>query len=650
MTIFWPVTPLPDESLSGLVARAAGANYYPHAHDILVQAGLGHIRPETLAGKSLETALELAEVLGTSAEAIRRLYHPAVDERLIDFFGVPLRAKHRETRKRRLSPRAMQDKAYIKAVWSVRPITFDPQTREQLLSNCPVCGGQLGYTQTWRVECCEHCIGSDADGLPEQLVDLRDFPQPIIEVVDEEALDFVVCLVDPAPKYDRLPILHSHLSGLNRGELFELAISVANAIVAEEQGIPTSAWHQKRLPVGDVHPEALARAGRCLMNWPAGFSSLCAEASGRAASRQGQWGINKEFGAFAQLGKDPHLPADLRATLVNLLDQALSDASPEVSNQRKTTRQLPLGTYVGVRQLLRLAPVAARITTRMGAHPNMIKYRRSGDTMAPVSFITRQALHVLDHYLDLVSEPSVSVLFGLPPDGIRDLCDIGILDDQPGPARDTAIDLAGADSRYYSKFSADQLVDMVVQGLEFQKPTKGYISFSDAMLMFPAGRRPWLPVLMAVFFNRVDAQLHRNVAAQPKPRNLFGSISLRGIEQQRDRILEEHREAKDHDIGRVSAVAANLMLGIYNHHVFMACANDGLLNVDEDGAADYRSVLEFADRFIFGNEVAARSRNSPQAVGAWLNAHQIRPAYSFPVKGGLIFDRAAVEPWLELKA
>lgn len=648
MTIFRTVTPLPDENLAGLVARAAGANIYPHAHNILSLAGLGTIRPETLPGKDVGTAHELARVLGTSAAALEPLYYPKLDARQIGFFGTAIRKSHIETRKRRLSPRSLKDKAYIKAIWNIRPLTFDPTTRETLIWQCPVCSKTLGFSITWSIEHCEHCVGPDTYGLPGSLVDLRDFPQPLLEVNDSEALDFVVGLIDPATNHKTARSMHEDLAGLSRGELFETALAIADAIVAEEQGIQVNSA-KGRFVNDKVHPQALAKAGRCLLNWPKAFDDLCADQSARATSRTGEWGLDKEFGAIARLRHDPHLSEAVREAFARRLNVAMVNLRPHEAVPRKTTRALDHGAYIGVRQLLRVAPITSRTTTKLSQHPGMIKIRSSTDPMAPVLFDTQQVAKVVTHFLDLVGEVNVSTTLGLPPDAVRDLAEWGIIDVPTSPSRGVAVDVAGG-GRHLSKQITDQLVEAVLHDVSFQKPPKGFIPFSDAMLMFPAGRRPWLPVLMAIFYNRVDAVLRHNMASKAKVKNLFGSISLRGIEQQRERILQEHKDAVVHDIGRVSAVAANLMLGIYNHHVFMAIAGEKLIDVDSSGAADYRSVLDFASRFIFANEAAVRSRVNPRAFGAWAEAHHLKPAYSFPVKGGLIYDRSAVEPWLEMKA
>jgi len=648
MTLFRPVTPLPDENLAGLVARAAGANIYPHARDVLDLAGLDTPRPGTIVSRHPDHGIELASVLGTSVDLLRPLFQPDLGGSQIDFFGTNLRAVHRETRLRRVSPRALADKAYVRAIWSLRPLSFDPSTRETLISQCPVCDGKLGFTKTWGVEFCEHCIGADEDGLPAPMVDLRDFPQPLVEVDDEEGLDFVTGLIDPSCR-EREYSLHDALTGMSRGDLFEMALAMASAFAAEEQRIPAVPEARNR-PQTEPLPKGIAAAGRILLEWPTGFDALTRRLAQTADQRSGRHGIYKEFGGIAQLQRDLQLHEKAWAAISERLYAAMSEVKPNENVVRKTTRPLPPGAYIGVRQLLREVPASSLITTRMGAHPSMYIHRPSDDPMAPVMFKTWQAVRVLRHFQNLTSEGSLSAALGLPPDAIRDLVDTGFIDDYKTSVRRIADDLRGEEV-HYRKDEAEEFVDMILHGPQFMKRPKGFISFSEAMLMFPAGRRPWLPVIMSILFQRVDAIYHRNVLAQAKPKNLFGAMSVNAhqMEQQRNRILDEHKDTKLYDLGRVPAIAAIMSLGLYNHHVFMALDEAELIDVNDDGA-DYQSVLAFADQYIFSNEAAVRSRNSGMIVRKWLAARGLQPEFDFRIKGGLVYSREKVEPWLEMEA
>lgn len=648
MSLFRPVTPLPDENLAGLVARAAGANIYPHARDVLDLAGLDTPRPGTIVSRHPDHGIELASVLGTSVDLLRPLFQPDLGGSQIDFFGTNLRAVHRETRLRRVSPRALADKAYIRAIWSLRPLSFDPSTRETLISQCPVCDGKLGFTKTWGVEFCEHCIGADADGLPAPMVDLRDFPQPLVELDDEEGLDFVIGLIDPNCR-GREYSLHDALTGMSRGDLFEMALAMASAFAAEEQRIPAQPEARNR-PQTEPLPQGIAAAGRILLEWPTGFDALTRQLAQTADQRSGRHGIYKEFGGIAQLQRDLQLHEKARAAISERLFTAMAEVKPSENVVRKTTRALPLGAYIGVRRLLREVTVASKITTRMGGHPGMYIHRPSDDPMAPVMFKTWQTVRVLRHFQNLTSEGSLCAALGLPPDAIRDLVNTGFIDDYKTSVRRIADDLRGEEV-HYPKDAADEFIDMILHGPPFMKRPKGFISFNEAMLMFPIGRRPWLPVIMSILFQRVDAIYHRNVLVQAKPKNLFGfmSVNAHQMEQQRSRILDEHREAIHHDLGRVPATASILILGLSGHYAFMALDEAKLIDVNEDGA-DYQSLLAFAERYIFLNEVAVRSRNSGMMVKKWLEARDVQPDFDFACPGGAIYSREKVEPWLEMKA
>ena len=344
-----------------------------------------------------------------------------------------------------------------------------------------------------------------------------------------------------------------------------------------------------------------------------------------------------------------HLHDIARAAISERLDVAMSEVKPSETIVRKTTRSRSSGTYIGVRQLLREVPVSSKITSRLGAHPDMFIHRQSDDPMAPVLFQSWQAVRVLRHFQNLTSEGSLCAALGLPPDAVRDLVHTGFVDDYKTSVRRIADDLRGEEV-HYRKDEVDYFVDIILHGPRFMKRPKGFISFSEAMLMFPIGRRPWLPVVMSILFQRVDAIYHRNVLVQAKPKNLFGAMSVNAhqMEQQRSRILEEHNEATHYDLGRVPATATILILGLPGHYAFMALDEAKLIDVNEDGA-DYQSLLAFAERYIFLNEVAVRSRNSGMMVKKWLEARNIQPEFDFECPGGTIYSREKVEPWLEMK-
>ena len=63
-----------------------------------------------------------------------------------------------------------------------------------------------------------------------------------------------------------------------------------------------------------------------------------------------------------------------------------------------------------------------------------------------------------------------------------------------------------------------------------------------------------------------------------------------------------------------------------------------------------QQVIALAGRFIFANEAGVRSGRGAGQVRAWLATYGVAPEYHLDVKNGLLFDRAKVEPLLEMKA
>ncbi|MGO6924802.1 hypothetical protein ACCS55_09105 [Rhizobium ruizarguesonis] len=255
---------------------------------------------------------KLVKVLGIQkdAAAARKALSPCPSSGRdwMNFFGINVRRGHLSGA-RRVSPRSLQKHGRQKAIWSLKPFSFDPETREKLLSHCPVCQRRLGWDRTYGVTYCDGC------SLPGSLrgaVDLREFPQPLIEVCDEEALEFATYLVDPE-KQDRSSLvrsLHSDLKDRNRGELFQLAVQLAGFL-------------QRAGCDQDSHltPTSLALAGRALLGWPEAYDAVVFD----AVSNSGYENISNP------------LPAD-------------RSLAPEIRNLLKSRAYIHLRSKIALRQ------------------------------------------------------------------------------------------------------------------------------------------------------------------------------------------------------------------------------------------------------------------------------------------------------------
>lgn len=269
--LIFPVEAIAGEGLAETVFRASAENCFLNTLNIMNLAEIPGIHAGSIGTGVAGREGLLAHVLGPnwSAEAVAAIaFQP--DERVgwHSWFGTSIRRVRRMAKTRRVAPRSLSVSLHLKAVWSLKPFCFDPETREALLAECPVCGHQFGFRCSFGVQFCDRCSRSDDEGFIRGAVDLRDFPQPLIEVDDDEGLSVVTGLIDPDPKLrsTTLRSLPEQIREFGDSQLFELCVSLA----AAKSTSPTSGTGRaERLRTAADYrrltPEILARTGRVLL-------------------------------------------------------------------------------------------------------------------------------------------------------------------------------------------------------------------------------------------------------------------------------------------------------------------------------------------------------------------------------------------------
>ncbi|MCS0460395.1 MULTISPECIES: hypothetical protein [Rhizobium] len=184
----------PGESLRDAAYRATEENGYRRT-----QLAVRLARPVSFRSLSGFTSIahqedvsRIVDVLGIrrDAEHLHKLLEnrQVRSRQFVSFFGHHLqRADFSQFR--RVSPRALRASEYQRAIWSVRWLPCDPETMERLMDRCPVCHANLGWQTTSGVSFCHRCTGPKTD--------LRDFPQPLVECSDPDAMRFVLEILDP---------------------------------------------------------------------------------------------------------------------------------------------------------------------------------------------------------------------------------------------------------------------------------------------------------------------------------------------------------------------------------------------------------------------------------------------------------------------
>jgi hypothetical protein len=641
MPLFRSMPPMPDEWLSGLIARASATNGFERSSDILSFAGLGVKRPEYLAFSSEKDASNLARLLGVPLSTLMRYFHSRLDPQTVDFFGVAVRDLFIERSIRRVSPAALRISPYSRAIWQIRTFGFDPQTLDPLISCCPECHTELGFRVTQGIEFCDQCRAETHMGFTMPTVDLREIKQKPHDVEDRVALDFVTGLLNPMFPDLSVSEVPDEVGTRDRGKLFEIAHVIAAAIKMNADGtIDRNNWH--RSEIGPIEPEFLAKAGRAILDFPVGFVRVCEEAGAEASKRPGEWGVLKTFGALARIPRDRYVEPQFRFQVAELLKDTLASKFESFGIVGKG--QLRPDKFVPLRTIKDTMLDSQSVLMRLAEHPKTLRVKSGASAKAPVLLHRSQAQLTLVQYKDQVEAMTVALTLGVPATAVFEMVDSGLDRRNIFFYAGTSIDIA-TPVRHMSSRGLGILIDRLICGKKPVKPGPTFCTFSEAMLMFPAGRRPWVPLIRGMLAGEVDYVLHKRPG-----KGVLKAVSVSGVQFIRDQLMDEQAALPRSRLTSLTAGSVNLMLGISFYPAFQALVTAGQLVPKADGTYGYDHVLAFANEYIFANEMGMRGQRPTSIVRSWMDAHGVTPAFDFDTKGGLIYRRAEVEPLLELTA
>ncbi|ANP85980.1 hypothetical protein BA011_09715 [Rhizobium leguminosarum] len=267
------VQPMPGEGAADLILRASALNAYHYPFEIMkIIGGKREQRFSHYGVAKWGLTLDgLGDLLGTrkGQSDIAPLLYPSTGRDSFDFFSSNL-PYHQLIGHRRVAPTFLKYGGYQKAIWHIKSLTFDPSTFETLLDKCPVCRARLTFVSTKGICSCHKCF--DPNDRRKASVDLRDYPQPIVEFDDEEAVRFVTDLIDPERVDRGRAALHPELREFNPGHLFEFIVQAAKALDFKT-GV-CRALQSNFSAVGEVSAKNLSVAGRAMINWPHGFIEM----------------------------------------------------------------------------------------------------------------------------------------------------------------------------------------------------------------------------------------------------------------------------------------------------------------------------------------------------------------------------------------
>ncbi|MBZ9696457.1 MULTISPECIES: hypothetical protein [unclassified Mesorhizobium] len=630
-------TPIPGQSIAEVVLEAAANNCYRNAAHVLSAAGIEYQGDPSIFSRSrgredsLATTLRLPD--GSDLLHAITPYPVAGRPGWSEFFGVPLRNVHRDMKYRRVSPRSLAQLLRLKAMWSVRVFSFDPLTKECLLDRCPECARRPTYLRTYGIQYCEFCCQSDEEGFPRGKVDFRDFPQPVVEIDDMEALGFAVGLIDPErgdirKLYDRL---HPDLAAFDTADLFELTIAAACALTT------SSSWEATTLdrPARQEEyvrftPEVLSRAARMLLDWPEGFHKVAAEVRASGTRRRGHFGVRKELGPLVAMSMDAHLLPRIQRLVKHRIKLDMTLTSGVTPTVRRAEHRSS-SDFIPIQEAARDYGLSRRRISRLAKRGRISSIRVSKAIKAPVLVDSRELAEIVGSQVLGVGSQSVAVELGIPRACLGSLADAGHL------ARIVQGPFGRPGGEFYRKDSVDDL------------RRRCEIMASD-------GPRPegWVRITKAV--NRLGL-----VDANPWPRIveriLAGELRIWRVEGRLTALMTSHAVKDVHELAFMDSsqdhrIDEDVVFTQTEAADFLKTTSvtiNGLIRLGLLSAQPTASDLrEFARAFVMTAEITEQLASKGRRlrwrdVPSLLRASGVEPVATLNGKLGLVWGRAEVE-------
>ena len=252
--------PNPKEGIKEVAFRAASTNGFQSTGLVVELARSRSFRSLQGVHEGFAEDLDrLVDVLGIrkDTEHVKQLLAQKgmAGKDWVQLLGIDIRRGHL-AKERRVAPRTLRLNDCQNSLWALRPFSFDLSTKEALLDHCPVCTRKLGWLRTFGPSFCDKCPNNANPS--KGGVDLRDFPQPDVDIEDEEAIQFVAELLDLS--IGQRGCLHPDLSNSRPGAIFQL---IAGRLEERPSG-----WGRA------LRPRSIEQGARALLNWPEGYHAL----------------------------------------------------------------------------------------------------------------------------------------------------------------------------------------------------------------------------------------------------------------------------------------------------------------------------------------------------------------------------------------
>lgn len=636
--------PFVDESLLGYMDRALQNTMVRNLREAF---GLADFRPDkngvpNASKLTQEAVAGVATLFKIEPDEVRRRWYrrPSPSSARIDFFGTPVRAQYWESRYRRVSPRALAARPVHRAIWELRCFGFDVETCEPLLEICPVCGRRFGWASLRGPTKCDHC--TDQDGYPS--TDLRDHPQPVIEIEDLEAVRFVVDLVHPDPERRRaaMALVPGTLASATNGDLFEAAVCMASALRPGAAIKLTDAGRPLRAPdFAAIAPDMLGAAGRALIGGEAGFAALTARMRLSADERTASHGLYKELGPLAAMPLDRHLSPVVRAFANDAIVRDLARTRDEGYVRRSVPRlsDVPAGAWLTMDALSSELGLSKHALGRL-AESGAVETRRVDADHSPVLMKRADVAPLAAVYKDAVTARMVTALLRVPAAAIEELAGRELIRRVDG-----AVAAMLPRKAYYRESSTKAVLIAIRERARAQVPEGRRVKLIAAARKLGSEAR-WADIVEGIVAGALRVQAT----------GALGRDWRQAVTVDEDELVDLLVKAGGgvdaaHEEQWLTRDQAAQLLGVDETTVW-GLGKNGFLPKREGHVAMFAraNVERVSRKYVFGPEMIRASVFKQKAqLNRWLKSVGVLPVASLRGDKGKVYDRAPFEAALKLQ-
>ena len=438
--LVWGPEPPPfvDESLLGLIARTAARNGFCSMKRVLRLADIKCTHIPALPSLSPKVMDHLAAVLKVDKLHVTSKMRP--ESKIIghrhgytNFHGVDIKSRYCENKIRRASPRSLAVSPYHRSMWDLRPFSFCVDSKETLLSACPICTRSLGWAATLGIAHCNFC--TDDEGRAR--VDLRDFPQPFVSVADEGALSLLCDIVHPhLERRDQARRnLSPAFSNVSAGEMLDIIVAISCIITADSAVMGCSMRKFGSLEgFSRLNPNVMARASRTFMNWPEAFLDLADEMRAGAEKRVRHSGILKEMGSLSLLAWNPDLSDEIKLIFTQGNAAFVSRLEFGIAGKAKLRLGLIPDGYIPQKEAARRLKMRATDLKPLIGRTDVTTLRMDVTERAPILFRADEIAEIERARSEIIRQSTAALHLGIPLWAVEELCRRGRLVVETGPA------------------------------------------------------------------------------------------------------------------------------------------------------------------------------------------------------------------------